>query len=147
MMRTLKRAWRKAARLLRAILRRGSIEPVILFLVLNLVLSGATLLAAHSTPVLLYPKVFGTAFLSLATVGACGLFGRDDRLKAAFGFLGLFLRLWMTVRFFLSDWQNVDWCTHALGAFAYGWIAARSACRHVWLEVQLEVRRGAQGEE
>ena len=134
-----KRRWRKTGRLLRAILRRGNTEPVILILLLNLVLSGITLLVAQATPVLNYPKPFGGAYLVLATIGACGLIERDNRLKAIFGFLGLFLRLWMAARVLLSDWQDPTWCSHLLGAVAYGWIYARSACRHVWVETRRQV--------
>lgn len=130
------RRYRKFARYLRAILRRGNIEPVLFLLIMNLALSGVTLCAAHSTPVLTFPKLFGFAYLVLASIGALGLFGRDHRLKVVFGFLGFFLRVWMAARFFLSDWQDVAWCSYALGALCFSWIGARSACRYVWIETR-----------
>lgn len=68
---------RRAWRLLRAIVRRGSIEPTILLLIGNLFLSGLTLCAAHWTPVLNYPRAFGVAYLLLAAFGLLGLLGRD----------------------------------------------------------------------
>lgn len=124
---------RRVNRLLRAIVRRGSVQPVILLLVSNLLLSGVTLLAASATPVLNYPKMFGAAYLVLALIGVVGLLSRDHWLKGAFGFLGLFLRLWMTTRFFLANWQDPTWCSFALGAVAFGWIAVRSSCRQAWV--------------
>ena len=107
-----------------------------LMMIANLVMSGFTSLAATASPVLLYPKVFGAAYLLLALVGVCGLLGRDPRVRAAFGFVGLFLRFWLAARFALYNWQDTTWCFHLVGAIGYAWIGARCACRHVWVEAR-----------
>lgn len=123
--------------MLRAILRRANIEPVLLLLITNLVLSGVTLLFASEAPGLPAAKAVGVFYILLALIGAHGLFGRDSRVRAAFGFLGLFVRLWLAARFLLADWQDPQWCGYLLGAMCYAWIAARSACRHVWVETRV----------
>jgi hypothetical protein len=130
-----KRAWRLVA----AIVRKGDTAPVVLLLVLNLTLSGCTLLTAQPTSVFNLPQHFGAAFLLLAGFGLAGLLARDYRWKAAFGAVGLFLRLWMATRYFMHDWHDPVWCSFALGAIAFAWIWARSACRHVWVRTRREM--------
>ena len=121
---------------MRAILRRGTIEPVMLLLICNLIMMGFISLVATATPVIVYPKFFGVAYLALSVVGVCGLLGRDSRVRAAFGFIGLFLRFWLTARYLLSNWQDPTWCFQLVGALGYAWVGARCACRHVWVETK-----------
>lgn len=131
---------RRYSHLLLEIVRVGHTEPVELVMSLHLIIAGLTLFLARENDILGDARSFGIAFLCLAAVGLSGLCRRDDVARTAFGFMGVFLRIYLTTAWFRHSWQDAQWCSHLTGALIYAWIAVRCACHHAFVLASAKAR-------